>query len=104
MEKTTEMEVNVNVVIKHLNGSHPHRLGNINSSDPTRLPTHVAWWGNRTSARRVKENVVLDRHKQVTGCQRWGVLFCTARLNQPIESKRPMHWHAFINYFLRRET
>jgi len=48
--------------------SHDHRRGIINTSDPTRLPVQLAWEGIEVLARRVKENVVLDRHKRVLGC------------------------------------
>jgi len=38
---------------------------------------------NETLARRIKQNVVLDRNKQVTGCQRKDFFSVEAWLNQP---------------------
>jgi len=44
---------------------------------PNATPCPHSLGASEVLARRVKKNVVLDRRKQVTGSQRWGVLFCT---------------------------
>ena len=54
---------------------------------PTRLPVLVAW-GNTFLARRVKEKVVLDGHKQVSGCQRLNGLFQTGPTESALRERQ----------------